>query len=59
MRRNRVKRLLREAYRRNRHRMGQDREFVILADESVFARGLHEIEKELIQGLKQAGIIGD
>jgi RNase P protein component len=54
-----VKRLLREAYRKNRCRMGPDREFVILAGESSFTKSLVEIEEELLRGLKKAGMLND
>lgn len=50
---------MREAYRKNRCRMGSDREFVVLAGESSFTRSLAEIEKELLRGLKKAGILND
>jgi len=57
VKRNRVKRLLREAYRKARERMVEDREFVVLADETAFARSLEETERALGEGLKKAGIL--
>lgn len=55
----RIRRLLREAYRRNKKRMAGDREFVILAGESALLKPYLEIERELIGCLRKAGIVGD
>jgi len=57
VKRNRVKRQLREAYRRCKHRMVDDREFVVVAGEGVLAKSYAEIELALIRGLRKAGII--
>jgi len=59
VKRNRIKRQLREAYRRCKQRMGDDREFVIIAGEGVLAKSYAQIELELIQGLRKARIICD
>jgi ribonuclease P protein component len=59
VRRNRVKRLLREAYRRAKRRMVDDREFVVLADETSFKRSFEEVEKALLEALRKAAILGD
>ena len=58
-RRNKVKRLLREAYRKNRYRMEDNREFVILANETCFEKSYKEVEKELVRCLKKAMILCD
>lgn len=55
--RNRIKRQLREAYRRSKHRMADDKEFVIVAGEEVLVKPYAEIELGLIEALKKAGII--
>jgi ribonuclease P protein component len=57
VRRNRVKRLLREAYRRARSRMVNDREFVILADETIWGRSFGEVETQVENCLRKAGIL--
>lgn len=57
VKRNRVKRQLREVYRRYKHRTVDDREFVIVAGEGVLAKSYTQIELELIRGLRKAGII--
>lgn len=59
VKRNRIKRQLREAYRRCKQRMGDDREFVIIAGEGVLAKSFAQIELELIHGLRKARIICD
>lgn len=55
----RIKRLLREAYRRNKQIMACDREFVILASGSALLKSYGEIERELIGCLRKAGIVCD
>ncbi len=58
-RRNRARRLMREAYRKNRRRMVTNAEFVLLADQNAWLKSLSEIERDLLTCLKRAGIIDD
>jgi ribonuclease P protein component len=58
-RRNRAKRLMREAYRKNRWRMLGNAEFVVLADKNAWLKSQSEIERDLIACLTSAGITGD
>jgi ribonuclease P protein component len=58
-RRNRAKRLMREAYRKNRWRMLSNAEFVVLADKNAWLKNQSEIERDLVACLRSAGIAND
>jgi ribonuclease P protein component len=57
VKRNRAKRLLREAYRKNRNRLVGELEMVIVATGDSSLRSSSETERELVAVLKKAGII--
>jgi ribonuclease P protein component len=53
--RNRIKRLMREAYRKNKHRLGPYK-MVILAREDARSVKLKDLENELVHFIKNAGV---
>jgi len=57
VRRSRTKRLLREAYRRNKYRIEQGFDIVLVARESLGNLKLQEVEGELFKLAEKAGIL--
>lgn len=51
--------MLKEAYRKNKHRMVNTREFVILADKTCLEKRYSEVEGELLRVLKKARFLYD
>jgi ribonuclease P protein component len=57
--RNRARRLLREAYRRNRYRMRGAADVVLVARPALLAATWNEIENELLDLARRSGILGE
>jgi ribonuclease P protein component len=57
--RNRARRLLREAFRRNRHRMRGAVDVVLVARPALLAAAWNEIEDELVELARKVGILGE
>ncbi len=55
--RNRYKRLLREVYRLNRHRLKNDIRMVLILEKPDFKAGFSYLEKEFLTICRKAGII--
>ncbi len=55
--RNRVKRLLKEAYRANRHRVKRGYELVIVARKEIAGLKLVQIEESLVKNLEKANLL--
>lgn len=56
--RNRARRLLREAYRLNRHRLGAEVDVVLLARRKILDTPRSGVEKDLLRSFRDAGILG-
>jgi len=57
--RNRAKRLLREAYRRNRHRFRGDRDVVLIARKPMAHASLAVVEDELLRLARKGGCFAE
>lgn len=55
--RNRVKRLLREAYRLNEARLADNRDIVIVARREIAGQPFREVERAFIKAAERAGIL--
>jgi ribonuclease P protein component len=55
--RNRVRRLLREAWRLNKHKLKPNLDAMIVARSAIVGTSLRAIEEELLKLLKSAGAI--
>jgi ribonuclease P protein component len=55
--RNRARRLLREAYRRNKARLNENMELVIVARRAMLGKRLAEVERELMAQFAAAGLL--
>lgn len=54
--RNRARRLMREAYRRNKQKLNEHFQLVMIARPAIAGRTFHEVETELLALWQQAGI---
>ena len=57
--RNRARRLMREAYRLNRHELKQPVHVILVARPAIAARTYHEVEAELLELWRRAGVTTD
>ncbi|MDB6034431.1 MAG: ribonuclease protein component [Verrucomicrobiales bacterium] len=53
----RARRLLREAFRLNQLRLAQPLDLVVVARLSIVGKSFAEVEKDLLQGLRKAGLL--
>jgi ribonuclease P protein component len=53
----RARRLLREAFRLNQLRLTQPLDLVLVARLSIVGKSFAEVEKDLLQGLRRAGLL--
>jgi ribonuclease P protein component len=53
----RARRLLREAFRLNQLRLTQPLDLVLVARLSIVGKSFAEVEKDLLQGLRKAGLL--
>ncbi|AZR74935.1 ribonuclease P protein component [Anoxybacter fermentans] len=57
VKRNRVKRLLKEAYRLNKHRLMEGIDLIIIPRKRILGANFREIEKGMIKLFSKAGIL--
>lgn len=55
--RNRARRLLREAFRLNRHRLKPDRDVVLVARRKILGADVHGVQDELLVLCRKAGLL--
>jgi len=55
--RNRLKRLMREIYRKKKGELKEDVEMILIAKENAVGKGIHEIQKDLEDLFHRAGIL--
>lgn len=55
--RNRARRLMREAYRRNKSRLNKNIELVLVARRAILGKRLAEVERELMAQFAAAGLL--
>lgn len=55
--RNRVKRLLRESYRRHRHQLTQSVDLVLVARPSIAEKDFASVDRDVVTTLRQAGLL--
>jgi ribonuclease P protein component len=55
--RNRARRLLREAFRRQRQGLGQPLDLVLVARGSIAGKALADVEKDLLAAWRRAGLL--
>ena len=57
--RNRARRLLREAYRLNKHRLGNNLQIVMVARSAIGGKKRQDVEAELLRLFRAAGILNE
>jgi len=57
--RNRVKRLLREAYRQNRHKLSIGADLIIVGRQAIIDKGYGQVEESFINICSRAGVLRD
>jgi len=57
--RNRAKRLLREAYRLNQHRIRGDRDIVLMARSAIRDAACDDVARDLVGTARRAGVLAE